>query len=175
MKRGAPGVMLVLAAAVLVAGCGWLPAQNACPRPLPGTVPASGTGIEWRNEGEVTVAAVLTNVAVECIPTRHDAVRTATAERDGFTDYALAATATVIYTVFDRTWLESRTRSGAFDATVMFDAVSDSEVVLGSASSSLTLEVGETATTVSAQIPSLSDEEIRRVSAVSVSWQYGDQ
>ena len=160
--------------AVLAGGCGQPPEQNACPPLPPGIVPANGTGIEWRSDGDVAALAVITRVAVECIPNRHEAVRTTTAQLDAFTDYGLAATATVKYTVFNSTWLESRTRSGAFDAAAMFEAVSESEVVLGSDSASLTLEIDGTETTLSAQIPGLSDEELRRVSVVRVRWRYGD-
>ena len=145
------GVILTLVV-ILAGGCGQPPEENDCPPSPPGIVPASGTGIEWRNDGDVAALAVLTRVAVECIPNRHEAVGTTTAQRDAVTDYELAVTATVKYTVFDRAWLENQARSGAFDAAVMFEAVSESEVVLGSGSASMTLEIGGTETTVSAQI-----------------------
>jgi hypothetical protein len=96
-------------------------------------------------------------------------VVTEKAQQQAFTDYELAVTATISYKIPDATVFASNSASD----TILFEALSDTGVVLGSASSSLKLvDGGGTRGTTSAKIVGLSDEEIRRITTVQARWKY---
>ena len=168
-----PFVVAIGIAAFGGIGCDGLQVStpSACPAMLRAE-PAYGlSAIEWG--GSDKVSAEITAVVVECIPAHHETVATDRAKQVAFTDYELAATATVVYKIADAIFFEDATGSSNMDATLVFEALSNTGVVLGFAPSSFRVVGGGTAGTASAKILGLSDEEIRRVVSVRAKWQYG--
>jgi hypothetical protein len=157
-----------------VAGCDnmAMPKPNACPSSLQGAPSPNASGIQWGGDVE-KVSANIVSVLVECVPQHHTAVETNNTKRDAFTDYELAATATVTYKIIDKTFFESATDFRNMDASIIFEVLTGSGVVLGSAKTTFRIVGGGTSGNASAKISSLSDEEIRRVTLVRARWEYG--
>lgn len=145
---------------------------NACPSSLRAEPDNESSGIVWGGTND-KVSAKITSVVVECLPVHHKPIATDKMKVDAFTDYEIAATASVVYKINDVEFFTNATRNADMDDTVVFEALSSAGVVLKSGSSVFTVVRGNTTGTVSAKIASLSDEEIRRVAVVRVRWRYG--
>lgn len=111
-------------AVALASGCEQLqiPKPDACPPKLQGTPSSQSSGIQW-GENAQRVSADIVAVLVECIPARHEAIETDKGRRDAFTDYDVAATATVVYKIADQAFFEKAIRSNSIDFNVIFEAV----------------------------------------------------
>jgi hypothetical protein len=126
----------------------------------------AAANITWGGALE-TASADIFQVKIECVPNRHAAADTDTFKRAGYTDYEIAATATVTYKIKDPDVLRAN-----LDAEIKFEAVSQANVVLGSAKGSFQLVRGGAFGTASAKITGLSSEEIRRVRSIRAAWLY---
>ena len=160
--------------ALLVLGCSNLDSQsqNHCPHDLGAEIFAPESSIVWGGD-ERKITAVIQSIAIECIPAHHAAMEADRAKIGAYTDYEIAATATISCEIADAQYFESATQDRDLRATVLFEAVSASGVLLGSASGSFSILKNSTHRTASAKITSLSSEEIRRVAKVRARWRYG--
>ncbi len=172
--RPALGATLALLA-VAVAGCENLVeklARNACPAGLTARAAGDRSGIQWGKD-KAKVEASITSVAVECLRVRNPAIETDKIKLNAYTGYSIAATARVKYEIHDSEFFETTTRFGNLEARAVFEATSASDVVLGSAYGTFRLVRGGSSGTVSATISGLGEDEIRRVTRVTVRWEYG--
>jgi hypothetical protein len=158
------------AAWLLICGCGTAASYGG--REIPSAPSVGEAGISWGGPIPV-VSAVITDVKVECFPQQHVAVRRRGVQRDAFTDYQIDATAWVGCRVEDVQAFR-RTSNPGYRATIVFEAVSASSVVIGSAEGSFRPVEGLQTTTVSARIPSLSEAKVQRVAYVIARWRYGE-
>ena len=147
------------------------PQQNLCPTVLPAAPSLSDSTIQWWNgpAKHVYASARITSVSAECIPDGHHTTASDKAARDTFQDYELAITATVTYDISD----EASFSIAPANDSLIFEAMSRSGVVLGSATTPFSLVGGDsTGGTASAKITGLSSEEVRRLLAVRARWKF---
>ena len=156
-SRRALSLILLVSGAVLISACNSLQMSSACPAPLQGRPLTSGDGIQWRhnaNDPKPSASARITAVRVECIPIRHESTTTNNLKKDAYTDYEIAVTAEITYTVSAPTAFENITpfSSLELEASLIFEGISHAGVVLGSATTSFTVVNGGTTGTASAKI-----------------------
>jgi hypothetical protein len=165
LSENAKPLLAVLFLAVILSSCdmGQQP-ENACPA-VQGTPDSAGAGIVGWGGESAKVTAQIASVAVECIPMLEPAIDTSKAKRGAYNVYQIAVTATVNYQI-------KVDRLPDTEADIIFEAVSPSGVVLGSARSRFRMVENGSAGTASARITSLTDSEIRRVVAVRAKWDY---
>lgn len=149
--------LLFLAIVGLLQGCA---NENRCPRPLLTEIVGQLTN--------VNDTATVTHLASECIPIAEPAVQTAVLKRGPRTRYEIASTATITYSSHDI--FRSLLRDSLQQGSLLFEAVTQSGVVLGS--DTIPLWVGATGNQVvlSAQIGGLAPEEVGRIKEVRVRW-----
>jgi len=121
------------------------------------------------------VSATIDSVSVECLPVNHPAIENQGKNRAAHSDYQLALTAIVGYKINDAKWLSERSGVLRPSDDVLFEAISEKGVVLGSGRGKFTfiggLETGSE--TVSGTITGISDTEIQRVRRVNAKWAFG--
>jgi hypothetical protein len=168
LSENARPLLTVLVLAVILLSCDIAQQpDNACPV-VRGTPDSAEAGIVWGGE-PAKVTAQIASVAVECIPIFQPAIDTPKARRGAYNEYQIAVTATVNYQIKDKAYVD---RPPDTEANIIFEAVSQSGVVLGSARSRFRIIENVSAGTASARIASLTDSEIRKVVAVRAKWEY---
>ncbi len=141
---------------------------DLCPASLRGEPSSSESGIQWSNKIEATI----TRVAVECIPIHASDVTEGTNKQSASTSYQLPTTANVAYKIVDSLWFKRATAYTDLNATIVFEAVSASGVVLASGYGQFKVVDGNNSGTVSTTL-TVPEPMIGRVSAVRAGWQYG--
>src|SRR5690606_23316689 len=155
-------VPLVLAACTRTAGC---PSEIvAIPDPL-------HSGIVWGGDS-TRVRATLQRAVADCIPYTESAALSgdhATSRKA----VQFPVTADIEFEVLDHEWLRTATRYWDLEANIIFEARTESGVVLASARGRFRLIRGGKTTSVSATITSVSPEVARRVRWIIARWEYG--
>ena len=146
--------------------------RNDCPPNLTGLISPNESGSQWDRADKVAANARITSIAVECIPEHHPPTEVAGTRRGPFTDYRIAAAARVTYSIGDKRLFDEATHSGGLSGSIAFEALSQTNVVLGSGVGSFKVIPNATEASVSASIDGLSEEEIKRTTLVQVRWNY---
>lgn len=166
-------IALIFGLTIALAGCRKaIPSErNLCPPEIQGLALAKQSSALWESKKSIKVSALIVSVAVLCFPVYHPALISRRAGRASFSDYQIAATATVTYQVRDAKWVESAPLG--LWATVIFEAVSANGVVLASKHAEFRILPTQKSATISASITGLSESEIQHVALVRARWQYG--
>lgn len=110
-------------------------ALDECPKNLFGNWDAGDSNASWGNPPKVW--ATITDVSVECVP-----VPTSTERPSAYSYYEIAATAKIRYGIDDLVFFRDLARNKDLEGTAIFEAVSASGVVLGSAQGSIRIIEG---------------------------------
>lgn len=167
---------LVVLGALVTLGCASTQRPSACRAQIQSMPMANENGLQFglnRNESKPLVTALITGVKVECVPAHHESSSTNNVKRDAYTDYELATTAEIKYTISNSKAFQEATRLGNADAALIVEGVSRAGVVLGAAGTTFRVVDGGTTGTASVKIVGISGEEIRRVAVVRARWNYG--
>jgi hypothetical protein len=111
---------------------------------------------------------------VECIPLNTRAITENSVKVPASTSYLLATTATIDYKIVDALWLQRSTAYNDLQATVVFEAVSASGVVLASQEGQFKVVPGLSASTGHASSSiTIAEPIIGRVATLRARWAYG--
>jgi hypothetical protein len=150
--------------------------KSACPSGLSGSPAKDANLLQWSGDTPTPkVSAVISKVAVECIPEGMPKTEAEGRIRGLHATYVIAATATINQRIADEKWRQNATRFSSLDDAVEFEAVTASGVVLGSGRGKFAVVGGQEflESTVSGRIEGLTSEEASRVVSVRARWTYG--
>ncbi len=146
--------------------------ENACPSTISGQPYAGADTVHW-GQPKRLADAVITKVAVECIPEHTPAVLSdkKKVEAPAYTSYQLATTSTIATTIPDRAAFRRATAAVDLRDSVILEASTANGVVLGSTRVVFRLD-GSDLNTVSATIFGLTSEQIARITTINAKWCY---
>jgi hypothetical protein len=120
------------------------------------------SGIQWEAyDKSLNAVASINDVKFECIK-NYNVSDTSKSKRR---EYDIAVTADITYNIF-------KDYINHFNASVIFEAMSKSGVVLGASKGTTALVSNATNTTVSAKILGLSPEEMKKVTNIIARWDF---
>lgn len=141
------------------------------PSRIEGMPSISESSIKWGGE-QAKITANITRVVIECIPVERKeggGIFSGKANKE----YEIAVTALINYNVIDNNFFKRVTMYSNLEANIIFEAVTNSGVVLGQSKSTVRLIENSSRATTSAKIVGLSFDEISRVKTVYAKWEYG--
>jgi hypothetical protein len=158
--------LLTTIACLSMGGCAAL-APDPCPPILKASADPGHSILLW---GKDRASAEIGHVVAECVAMELPVTKESP---KGGRAYSIIATATAAGRVLDTIADQNPYRpTPKYTASVLFEALSKSGVVLGTGYGSFTVIRGDDSTTVTGRVDGLTREEVVRVDRVRVRWQY---
>ena len=162
----------LLGSIVMLCGCDLLPEQKYTANNVVARPSATESGMMWGGD-QAKIVANIDSVVIECIPIEKVKNESSTSKSRGNTEYEIAASASVTYSIIDQKFFKDITLFKSLEPAVIFEAMTASGVVIGHSRGTVRVIENGSVGKVSAKIMGLTREEIKRIKRVEARWEYG--
>lgn len=161
--------LVILVVSVMSIGCNFFP-DKPIQKTIPGVIETGKSGIAWGGDS-VFYSAAIKSVRTECIPIQMEDRKSGKMTNSKYR-YNIAITAEIESFSFDSKRSDSLMRYPGLEATVRFEAITESSVSIMVNSVDVKFSSGVFSESVSCKLLGLSEEEVKRIKKIRASWVY---